>query len=302
MSASITAPHHPQVSQMDRLGLALFLALALHAIIILGVSFDIEELTNPEILSSMEITLVHNKTDQAPEEADYLAQANQAGGGNLEDKVRPSSPFSNTLPTPDDGFAPQSAQDFSPPPLKHKEQQQELITVTEGPKKLHSEPQAIPLPEMPDSPTAAQLFERSRKIAQLSAEIDRVKRAYQQSPNHTYLTGANAKEYRFASYLDAWRAKVERIGNLNYPQDALDKGLSGSLFLDVAINPDGSLHSLRVLRSSGHPVLDRAAKHIVTMSAPFPPLPESIRKETDVLHIPRVWQFKNESGFATSTR
>lgn len=301
--SSITAPMNTSnISQADRLGLTLFIALALHAVIILGVSFDLEDLTNPEILASMEITLVHNKTEQAPEHADYLAQANQMGGGNMQDKVRPSSPFSNNLPTPDDGFAPQSAQDFSPPPIKHKDLQQELITVTQGDKKLHSRKQAIPLPEMPDSPTAAQLFERSRKIAQLSAEIDRVKRAYQQSPNHTYLSGANAREYRFASYLDSWRAKVERIGNLNYPEAALKKGMTGSLFLDVAINPDGSLHSLRVLRSSGYPLLDNAAKRIVKMSAPFPPLPEAIRKETDVLHIPRVWQFKNEHGFQTSTR
>ncbi|MFO7604143.1 MAG: energy transducer TonB [Gammaproteobacteria bacterium] len=301
--SNISATAYPQhVNQADRLGLTLFIALALHAIVILGVSFDLEDLANPEILASMEITLVHNKTEQAPEEADYLAQAHQMGGGNLQDKVRPSSPFSNTLPTPDDGFAPQSAQDFSPPPLKNKELKQELLTVTEGEKKLHSRPQAIPLPEMPDSPTAAQLFERSRKIAQLSAEIDRVKRAYQQTPNHTYLTGANAKEYRFASYLDAWRAKVERIGNLNYPEAALKDGVTGSLLLDVGINPDGSLNSLRVLRSSGFPVLDNAAMRIVKMSAPFPPLPEAIRKETDVLHIPRVWQFRNDRGFQTSAR
>lgn len=299
--SSVHLPSPTQrISQVDRLGLTLFIALALHAIVILGVSFNIEDLENPEILSSMEITLVHNKSEQAPDKADYLAQANQVGGGNMRDKVRPSSPFSNTLPTPDDGFAPPSAQDFSPPPIKRRSPDHELITVTQGEKKLFTKPQAIPLPQPPDNPTAAQLFERSRKIAQLSAEIDRVKRAYQQSPNHTYLTGANAKEYRFASYLDAWRSKVERIGNLNYPQAALQKGVTGSLFLDVAINPDGSLHSLRVLRSSGHPVLDNAAKHIVKMSAPFPPLPAAIRKDTDVLHIARIWQFKNESGFHTS--
>jgi len=302
MSSIAAQTYTTNVSQIDRLGLTLFIALALHAIIILGISFDLEDLTNPEILASMEVTLVHNKTEQAPEQADYLAQANQMGGGNMEDKVRPSSPFSNSLPTPDDGFAPPSAQDFSPPPLKHKELKQELITVTQGSKRLHSRPQAIPIPQMPDSPTAAQLFERSRKIAQLSAEIDQVKQAYQKSPNHTYLTGANAKEYRFASYLDAWRAKVERVGNLNYPQAALKKGITGSLFLDVAINHDGSLHSMRILRSSGHTVLDNAAKNIVKRSAKFPPLPEAIRKETDVLHIPRVWQFKNESGFKTSSR
>ena len=112
--------------------------------------------------------------------------------------------------------------------------------------------------------------------------------------------GANAKQYRFASYMDAWRTKVERIGNLNYPAVVTRKKLTGSLLLDVAINPDGSIHSTRITRSSGYPELDRAALRIVNMSAPFPPLTKDILKDTDILHIPRVWRFQQGSRLQTS--
>jgi protein TonB len=100
--------------------------------------------------------------------------------------------------------------------------------------------------------------------------------------------------------MDAWRAKVERIGNLNYPAIVTRKKITGSLLLDVAINPDGSIHSARITRSSGYPELDRAALRIVNMSAPFPPLTKDILKDTDVLHIPRVWRFQQGSRLQTS--
>lgn len=175
------------------------------------------------------------------------------------------------------------------------------MTVDKATLKTPSRPQVEPLP-VPDSPTAAQLFERSREIARLSAEIGRLKQAYQQTPNHTYVHGANAREFRFASYMDAWRAKVERIGNINYPEAAIRNEMTGSLLLDVAINPDGSLHSMRVLRASKHKVLDEAAKRIVRIAAPFPPLSKDILQDTDVLHIPRVWQFKSGGGLKTSAQ
>ena len=102
--------------------------------------------------------------------------------------------------------------------------------------------------------------------------------------------------------MDAWRAKVERIGNLNYPAIVTRKKLSGSLLLDVAINPDGSILSTRIIRSSGYPELDRAALRIINMSAPFPPLTKDILKDTDVLHIPRVWRFQQGNRLQTSVK
>ena len=278
--------------------MTVFFALAVHAIIILGVSFNLTDEEEDDLLTTMEITLVHNRSQEEPEEADYLAQANQLGGGNKEEKVRDSSPFSNSTPTQEKGIAPDSRRALALPPVTQKQIQQEIMTVDAARRKEASQPQQLPLPETKKQVTAAQLFERSQEIARLSAKIEEVKKSYAVTPRQTYVRGANAKEYRFASYMDAWRTKVERIGNLNYPEEAIRKGINGGLLMDVAINPDGSLHSVRILRSSGYEILDRAAKRIVKLAAPFPPLSEAILEDTDVLHIPRMWQFRS-SGLST---
>ena len=103
--------------------------------------------------------------------------------------------------------------------------------------------------------------------------------------------GARTQEYRYAQYIEAWRIKVERIGNLNYPEAARQKKIYGSLQLTVSIRADGSLESVEVSRPSGERILDAAAQRIVRLSAPFPPLPEDIRKEADILSITRTWTF-----------
>ncbi|MCK5722070.1 MAG: energy transducer TonB [Gammaproteobacteria bacterium] len=287
------------VTQSDRMSLTIFFALAIHAILILGISFDLMDNSN-DVITTMEITLVHQRSNEEPEEADYLAQANQLGGGTQQEKSRPSSPFSNPLPTLEEGYAPNSRRAMSPPPVKKAQKQTEIMSVEQS--KQHTSSQKLKEETSINikSLTAAQLFERSQQVAKLSAEINKLKTAYQQTPKHTWVHGANAKQYRFASYMDAWRTKVERIGNLNYPAVVTRKKLTGSLLLDVAINPDGSIHSTRITRSSGFPELDRAALRIVNMSAPFPPLTKDILKDTNILHIPRVWRFQQGSRLQTS--
>ena len=289
------------VTQSDRMSLTIFFALAIHAILILGISFDLMD-SNDDIITTMEITLVHQRSTEAPEEADYLAQANQLGGGTQQSKSRPSSPFSNPLPIPEKGFAPNSRRAMTPPHFKEAQKQTEIMSVDQSNQRINNQQFKEETPVSTKSLTAAQLFERSQQIAKLSAEINKLKEAYQQTPKHTWVHGANAKKYRFASYMDAWRAKVERIGNLNYPQLVTRNKITGSLLLDVAINPDGSIHSARITRSSGYPELDQAALRIVNMAAPFPPLTKDILKDTDVLHIPRVWRFQQGSRLQTSNQ
>ena len=287
------------VTQSDRMSLTIFFALAIHAILILGISFDLMD-NSSDVITTMEITLVHQRSNEEPEEADYLAQANQLGGGTQQEKSRPSSPFSNPLPTLEEGYAPNSRRAMSPPPVKKAQKQTEIMSVEQSTQRTNSQKLKEETSINIKSLTAAQLFERSQQVAKLSAEINKLKTAYQQTPKHTWVHGANAKQYRFASYMDAWRTKVERIGNLNYPAVVTRKKLTGSLLLDVAINPDGSIHSTRITRSSGFPELDRAALRIVNMSAPFPPLTKDILKDTNILHIPRVWRFQQGSRLQTS--
>ena len=251
------------VTQSDRMSMTLFFAIAIHAILILGISFDLMDSHN-DVITTMEVTLVHQRSLEEPEEAEYLAQANQLGGGKQQNKSRPSSPFSNDTPTPEQGFAPNSRRAMTPPHFKEAPKQTEIMSVDQSNQRINS----------------------------------------QKSKEKTPVTtkSLNAAQYRFASYMDAWRAKVERIGNLNYPALVTRKKLTGSLLLDVAINPDGTIRSARITRSSGYRELDQAALRIVNMSAPFPPLTKDILKDTDVLHIPRVWRFQHGSQLQTSVQ
>ena len=147
-------------------------------------------------------------------------------------------------------------------------------------------------------PNAEQLIARS--LAQAKKHYDLIDNPYFRAnkPRRKYIT-ANNKDHRFASYMEAWRAKVERVGNINYPYEARKKHLSGKLLLDVAILPDGEVQKITIRRSSGKKVLDEAAVRIVELAAPFAPLPENITREVDILHITRTWNFVNDSQFTT---
>jgi protein TonB len=287
----------PRISPADRLGLTLFFAAAVHALVILGISFDLDELLPQEIPLSMEITLVHSHSEEAPEQADYLAQANQKGGGTVKEKQRPSSPVANPRPTTEQGDAEQSLPLAGPPPQPVTEQRQ-VMTAEVSSDTAVVQPEEQNHPPLPEVPNAAELMLRSREIARLSAEIRQKQQAYAQMPREKYIS-ANTRQSIYAAYQDGWRQKVERIGNLNYPDQAKQHNLSGSLLLDVAIKPDGSLASVKLLRSSGHKVLDDGAIRIVRMAAPFAPLPPKIRKEVDILHITRVWQFHHDNSLRT---
>lgn len=286
------------ISASDRLGLTLFFATAVHAIIILGVGFDANRLLPKELPLTLEVTLVHSESEKAPDKADYLAQANQQGGGSVKEKVRPSSLFSNPRPSLEqDGHAPQDLPMQLPPPSSKTEQQPVLLAQDESSLQWQKQDQD-PKPALPDAPNANELIVRALAMARLNAEIRQKQQAYARMPREKYIS-ANTREYRFASYEDSWRQKVERIGNLNYPDEAKTKNLSGTLMLDVAINQDGTLRSVRIDRSSGHRALDNGAIRIVRMASPFAPLPPEISKDVDVLHIIRIWQFQDDYSLQT---
>ena len=196
------------------------------------------------------------------------------------------------------------------PPPEPVMQQPEVTEAALVPVEQESEPEpevsATPTPQpTPPSPVppnldaqldAADLITSSYQIAALSAEIKRKLDERAKRPRRQFIS-ASTREYKYAAYMEAWRQKVERVGNLNYPREARRRSLTGSLILDVALHPDGSLEKITVRRSSGNRILDDAAIYIVTLAAPFAPFPEDIRKEVDVLHITRTWQFLNSSGF-----
>jgi protein TonB len=301
-------PPGPQVGPSDRLSLTVFLALVVHAILILGVSFAPSD--TPRISrDTMEIILVPTRSEKTPDDAKYLAQANQDGGGESEKHERPATPMAPPL-TAEQAAVPAGAPPVAPPePAAEPEpaptpeltqleaanetptppvQRQEPAPQPEQPPKPRSEPR--PEPMVQEHLTAAALVTRSLEIASLNAEVNRKLKAYAERPRHRFVN-ARTRQYKYAAYMEAWRAKVERVGNLNYPDEARRRRLSGSLLLDVALRPDGSIHDIVLRRSSGHKVLDDAAIRIVRLAAPFAPFPRNIRKETDILHVERTWQF-----------
>jgi protein TonB len=160
-------------------------------------------------------------------------------------------------------------------------------------------PQPKPQPEavQPEvSPNAADIMARSLEIARLEARISKRWNAYQERPRRRFV-GARTQEFRFARYIEDWRLKIERIGELNYPQTARDRRLYGTLVVTVSIRADGSLESVDINRSSGERILDRAAVRIVHLAAPYAAFPPDIAKDTDVLSITRTWQFTREDKF-----
>jgi protein TonB len=144
--------------------------------------------------------------------------------------------------------------------------------------------------ERNELPTANELMQRTLEAVKLEAQIAKDMEAYQKRPKRRFV-GARAEEYRFARYVEDWRLKVERVGNLNYPAAAREQKLYGSLLLTVSIRSDGTVERIDINRSSGSRILDAAAVKIVEMSAPFAAFPPDIKRDTDVLHITRTWMF-----------
>ena len=329
----ITAAARPQITPSDRFGLTLCLAIIAHGIVILGVTFSPEDVLQPKY-ETMEIILVQQQSDPV-KDARFLAQVNLEGGGDSAERVSPATPMPAPFPEqqpeitspPPHESKPQAeaspvqhktTDEVTPEPIKiekklaaTRENAKDAVTETEEEAKANRAADEN-TPEHPDNkqsdaskdapeqtetlPDATALLANSLKIASLSAELDRKLEARSQRPRRKFIS-ASTKEYKYAAYMEAWRAKVERIGNLNYPDGARKNNLSGSLILDVSLNADGSVNQITVRRSSGFKVLDDAAIHIVELSAPFAPFPDQIRKETDILHITRTWQFLNNISF-----
>jgi protein TonB len=281
-------------SDTDRLGLTAFGSVLVHLVVILGVSFTAPRIHLPG-LETMEITLVQLRTEQSPDNPQFLAQASQDGGGDSERPEIAGSP----LPMLEMGEQSRQLPDARPEPRPEVRSDREwlarLTQDEEARRRLRAlDPLPEPKPERraDQAPGLPDRVELTDERARLSAEISRSWQEYQKMPRRKFLN-ARTQEYKYAAYMDAWRAKVERIGNLNYPEKARRENIAGSLVLDVALNPDGSLHEITLRRPSGHPVLDDAAVRIVELAAPFAPLPPDIRAETDILHITRTWKFRD---------
>ena len=314
-------PAHPGVSSADRLGATTFLAVLAHLILILGVTFVPEDRPERRI-ERLDVVLVPPSAEPAPDRPDFLAQANRDGGGDAPGKTRPERPRS--APPPAGASATATAVDMVEPamPAALVEPAPSVAQPRPGREPIdpraavrparaapggatdarpEADPDPVPAagpPAAPGGGGAATSMDRVREIAALSAALERKLRAYAERPRRKWIS-ARTREHELAAYMDAWRRKVERVGNLNYPFEAVRRGLSGSLLLEVALNPDGTVEAVALRRSSGERVLDDAAVRIVRLAAPFAEFPEEIAEKVDVLHIERTWLFHSGSRFTS---
>ncbi|MFK7893291.1 MAG: energy transducer TonB [Granulosicoccus sp.] len=280
-----------QERQPDVLAIAIFLAAAVHVIFLLGVSFRpfLDEMRTPPAL---EVILVQPSDEQAPEEAAYLAQASQDGGGDTENDVRPSAPFSSTMDVETDGIAPTPILASAPQPSEKKAE--EVITATFAEDETASE-SINEISEQSNALRGEIPIEQNVDIARLAAEIERQQEEFAKRPKKKHIN-ARTRETASAEYMYRWVERVERMGNLNYPDDARREQLYGSLMLIVGIYKNGEIESITIDESSGHTLLDEAAVRIVEMAAPFEPMSGKLAEETDILYIVRTWEFNSSNS------
>ena len=284
-----------QLSQGDSLLTALFLAAVVHVVVLLGINFTAPR--PPKADRSIAITVAHAPAKKAPKDAKHLAAEHQLGAG---EETRKPEPPQQKLPSQAQPLAP-PVKKVAPQPVvvPLKPVAEKLLTQAKAPVKVVSEPaQPIEAPEPVEAQESAPKLSPEalqQQIAQLGERI----RNSQQSAQDTkikFVNSISTHKYLAAQYVKDWEDKVERTGNLNYPEAARKKGASQTLTLDVGINADGSIYSMRIVRSSGNAALDDAAKRIVKMSAPFAALPDDLLREVNVLVITRVWKFSDETG------
>lgn len=273
----------------DRFTISLMMALAFHAVILLGVGFvlDFKPLTRP--LETLDVVLVNWRSESQPDEADFLAQASQQGGGETNEVTKPSQENTGISPGLADGEDPMDQQEQM---SSVADAAREQVLIENEQSEFTQQITSIEQPE-PPLPTAALLMQESMTMARLQPGIQRDRESKSKLPRRKWIS-ANTREYEFAAYMQAWVAKVERVGNLNYPEEVRKMKLTGDLVMTVGIRVDGSVESIDIQRSSGKPQLDQAATRIVRLAGPYSPLPEHINATVDVLHITRTWRFSRD--------
>ena len=207
-------PPAPRIGERERLGATFVLSLLVHGMLILGLGFALEDAA--PVLPTLDVMLTQTQTPLTPKQADFLAQANNQGGGE-------------------------------------------------------------------------QKIEHDIAMARLAAEIHLRSQRYAKRPSRKFVS-ASTREYAWAAYLRAWVDRVERVGNLNYPEEARRRHLGGVVVINVGIRRDGSVERADIVQSSNIPLLDAAALRIARLAEPYAPLPKT-EEDPDILNVVRTWQF-----------
>ncbi len=288
MTNTYQPPQKPGIDANDRLGFTLFLAIAIHLIIILGIGFTKSDANQSEPMPSLDIILANSSSAEQPDNPDYLAQDNQLGGGNQDEKARPSAPVSAPTPINQQGLTErdqmrQTARRVQIENIYYINQREALEKIEHAKRNDRATTQEISIQE---------IEQKRQQIASLQAEIRKMTINYAKRPRSITLTASTRKAVE-AGYLAQWVSKIEHIGNLNYPAEAEVKKISGSLRVNVRINALGQVIDTQITKSSGITLLDEAAKRIVKLAQPFAPFPEELKKNADQIVIVRTWEFNS---------
>lgn len=284
-----------RITSRDRLVTTLCFALLLHGLIVLGIGFTSDDPESGRGTPTLEIVMVDAPTDDPPDEADYLADASQSGAGNTEKRTRARSPRT-ALGDP-------SAQaDSRAGDTTSAGEFDERLADDTRPRAAAVDDPVVATVDSPHLRVAVNLRSGAGAarpaahgtpvvLPSIPADTEaHTALAYSDDPRDRFIS-VNTEEVLYAAYLHTWRERVERVGNLNYPDEAKRRGLRGTLELEVALGANGNVRQLKVRESSGHRILDDAAMRIVYMASPFPPFPEDLSAEVDVLRFAFVWEF-----------
>ena len=269
----------------DRMTTTLFLAALFHGVVILGVTFAVPMLNKPTA-QTLDVLLLTGDDTRAADNlgAQYLAQRNQRGSGTTDEQVRPANPASSAIPATQAGIADGNSSEYRE--AVSGKQSAEILTS----RSEHSEVEYRSGEDRPAQHAEAPLAltqTTPRPIATNATDVTlrlRGKRA-----DGTFEVVPNTRESKLAPYLDAWRRKVERLGTLNFPQNA--RSGAGNPILEVAIRSDGSLGEVLIKRSSGRKEIDQAALSILRLASPFDPFPQELSKQYAELRFAYEWQF-----------
>jgi len=282
---SVVAAPRPPIGEKERLSATLVLSLLLHGLLLLGFGFALEDAA--PLLPTLDVILTQTRTALTPKQADFLAQANNQGGGESDKAGRPSDSQSGLVPKPDEGVAPRELRAQSPAPQPPP--QMRVISSTRSDVRAPL-PEAAPQADPTLLPQGQLKVEHDVEMARLAAEIHLRSQRYAKRPSRKFVS-ASTREYAWAAYLRAWVDRAERVGNLNYPDEARRRGLAGVVVINVGIRRNGSVERADIVQTSGVALLDAAALRIARLAEPYPPLPRTA-EDPDILNVVRTWRFR----------
>jgi len=292
---TISLETQPKISQMDKLLFCLFLALAFHAMLLFGVGFKIPDLSNTSVNKTFNVVLAQFASKDKPEKADFIGQADQEAGGESEQKLAPSALEKAMFNDPDQIS---SEPQLMPQQQMNNQRAPEYITSNNGQISYQNQLERAE-EQQAEIPDTESLLQKSYQLSGLIANLDnqqinQAKKALKRQVSAAIHRSSDAL------YLDTWRRKIEKIGNQNYPEKAKQEKIYGNLTLKVAINRNGTINQVYIMKSSGKKLLDDAAVRIVRLAAPFKPLTDEMKKDTDILEIIRIWRFQEDNSVHTS--